>query len=200
MDRKALIELISSLNNRLEILPVLEYYGVDYEEMYNGRYKALCPFHNDHAPSFLVFTDNESGRDSWWCPPCDENGDCFRFIQLMADGHKEAVEAAQEIIKKHGGKGGANSAKYKEIQRKRRQEKKLLLRTHTLGVLYRDWLKTLKDTRAYKNACQRVDQIFEEMDKMLGGDDYKAAAAFLRDKEKKLRTRLEKDNAEATMD
>ena len=200
MDRKGLLELISSLNNQLKILAILEYYSVDYEEVYSGRYKALCPFHNDHAPSLLVFTDNESGRDSWWCPPCDENGDCFRFIQLMVEDHKEAVEVAQEITKKHGGKGGTNNAKYKEIQRKRRQEKKLLLRSHTLGVSYRDWLKTLKGTSTYKKACQRVDQIFEEMDKMLGGDDYKAATAFLRDKEKRLQKQQEKDNAEATMD
>jgi DNA primase len=42
-----------------------------------GRmYKGLCPFHEDHRPSFQV----DQIRQSWVCWPCDLRGDVYDFV------------------------------------------------------------------------------------------------------------------------
>jgi DNA primase len=42
-----------------------------------GRvYKGLCPFHDDHRPSFQV----DPGKQSWVCWPCNLRGDVYDFI------------------------------------------------------------------------------------------------------------------------
>lgn len=190
MDRKALLEVIQNYNNRLKILEIFDYYEIDYdEECTSGRFRALCPFHSDHAPSLIAYTDNDSGQDSWWCPPCDETGDCFRFIQMMEKGFQEAIEVAKKIVKNSGSKGNT-TGKYKEAQKRRKQEKKLLLQAHDLGVHYREWLRSMQDTKQYENACKRVDEIFKEVDDLLQERDYQKTLEFLREKRKKLRKQM----------
>lgn len=190
IDKKALMELINTFNSRLSMPAVLGYYDIDLElDDCGTRARCLCPFHNDRHPSLIIYLDNDTGRDSWWCPPCDENGDCFRFIQKMADSHSEAVEVAKEIIKKSGKEGEVDNEQFKLAQKKRRQLKKLLIRSHKLGVGYREWLKSIKGAARYEKACRRVDSIFKEMDKLIQGNDYRKALAFLQDKEKRLKRR-----------
>ena len=55
-----------------------------------GRdYLGLCPFHEDHNPSFHVYPD----RQSWRCWVCADGGDCFSFV-MKKDGldFREALE------------------------------------------------------------------------------------------------------------
>jgi hypothetical protein len=143
-------------------------------------------------PSLEIFTDNDSGQDSWCCFPCDLNGDCFRFIQQMTGSFKEAVAVAQEIIKGLKIDGAALNQKYKEQQEKRRMAKKLFVIQHRLGVQYRDWLESLRDSPRYEQARGRVDEIFQEMDEIVAAGDYEKADAYLREKEQKLRDIIEK--------
>ncbi|WP_397570055.1 DNA primase [Schlesneria sp. T3-172] len=43
----------------------------------NGRvFKGLCPFHDDHNPSFTVNPE----RQTYKCWSCQEGGDCFSFV------------------------------------------------------------------------------------------------------------------------
>jgi len=190
MDKRALLEVIQGFNNRLRLLEILDYYEIDYnEECTSGRFRCLCPFHNDHAPSLIIYTDNESGQDSWWCPPCDETGDCFRFIQMMEKSFQESVEVARKVVKASGNKTTSNG-KYKEAQHRRKQEKKLLMQAHDLGVHYREWLKDLQGTKHYENGCKRVDEIFREIDDLLQEGDYRKVLEFLREKRKKLRKQM----------
>ncbi len=43
------------------------------------RYRGLCPFHEDHNPSLVVFPDD----GGWWCFGCSEGGDVFDFVMEM---------------------------------------------------------------------------------------------------------------------
>jgi DNA primase len=67
-------------------------------------YVGLCPFHDDHNPSFHVYPDRQSYR----CWVCDEMGDCFTFVmKLDGSGFREALEmlatrAGLEMPKNHG--------------------------------------------------------------------------------------------------
>lgn len=48
----------------------------------NGRdFKCICPFHNDHNPSLVVYPD----RETWRCWVCNTGGDCFEWVQKYDD-------------------------------------------------------------------------------------------------------------------
>ncbi len=56
-------------------------------------YVGLCPFHDDHNPSFHVYPDRQAYR----CWVCDEGGDCFSFVMKMDKlGFREALEQLAE--------------------------------------------------------------------------------------------------------
>jgi len=187
LDKRSVVEVIRSLNGRLKMLSVLEYYNIDYQESGDGRYKAACPFHVDHHPSLEIYTDNESGQDSWCCYPCDLNGDCFKFIQEQTTyNHSEAIKIAQSIIKGLGTGGIVLNKDYREQQEKRRQRKKLFTIRHGLNVQYREWLKSLKGTAKYQKMCEKVNEIFEEMDTIVESGDYNKAMDYLFAREEKL--------------
>lgn len=163
---------------------ILMYYGMDFDDE-SDRYRILCPFHNDHTPSLQIFTDNESGQDSWWCPVCNESGDCFRFLQMQTNSHQEAVEHAQEIIKSIGSGHIANPA-YQKALEKRKKRKKIEIMTYRLGVKYRDWLESIKGKPGYKQLCRKVEKVFFDITLLKEAEQYEEAATFIRRKAQRL--------------
>ncbi len=68
--------------------------GVALTAQRGGReYVGLCPFHDDHNPSFRVYAEQQSYR----CWVCDEGGDCFSFV-MKRDliNFREALEYLAE--------------------------------------------------------------------------------------------------------
>jgi DNA primase len=186
-DKRSKIEHIRALNSKLNMRAVLEYYTIEYDDQGRGRFKVKCPFHNDNHPSLQIFTDNESGQDSWWCPVCNDNGDCFRFIQSMTHSHTKSLATANEIIKGLGSDIMVVDPKYREAMEKQRLRKKVYLLDYKLGVRYRDWLISLKEHPKYGEACKRVDEIFEQLDNLVGEDRLQAAIDFIKEKASKLK-------------
>jgi hypothetical protein len=185
-DKRAVIEHIRALNGQLNMPAVLDYYGIDYDDNHHDRFKVICPFHNDSNPSLNIYTDNESGQDSWWCPVCSDNGDCFRFIQMMTANHKESTAVAIEIIKGIG-VGHTTNPKYKKALEKRRTRKKIHLLQYRLGIAYRDWLSSLKEHPQYEEACQKVDEVLEQMDTLTESGEYRKVIDFIKEKTRKLK-------------
>jgi DNA primase catalytic core len=61
-----------------------------------GEYSGLCPFHDDHNPSFFV----NPSTNLWYCFACDMGGDVIKFVELY---DKVSFNKAIEIL------GGAGS-------------------------------------------------------------------------------------------
>ncbi len=67
---------IADLKNRILISEIIGK-SVSLKPSGQARYKALCPFHNEKTPSFVI-NDN---TQSFYCFGCSESGDVFSFLQ-----------------------------------------------------------------------------------------------------------------------
>jgi DNA primase len=67
---------------------------------HNGQtYRARCPFHEDHSPSFVVYP----GTRSFYCFGCGAHGDVLTFIMRAEGvGFREALNRLRELAAGHG--------------------------------------------------------------------------------------------------
>lgn len=85
---------VAKVRERLDIVALISEY-IPVKKM--GRnFKALCPFHTEKTPSFVVSPE----RQIWHCFGCNLGGDCFTF--LMEYEKLEFIEALRILAKKTG--------------------------------------------------------------------------------------------------
>lgn len=131
------IELIKSKINLVDLIS--EYLPLKKSGI---NFKANCPFHQEHTPSFMVSPE----RQIWKCFGCQKGGDIYKFLM-----EKEGIEFkdALEILAQKAGVVLQKTSKYKdnsidrlyEINQKGAQFYHYLLTEHKLGKNPFEYLK-----------------------------------------------------------
>ena len=89
------MSVVDDVKSRLDLVEVISGY-VNLQKA-GHNYKALCPFHQERTPSFVVFPDTQT----WRCfGACAEGGDVFSFV-MKAEGW-DFSEALRELAKRAG--------------------------------------------------------------------------------------------------
>lgn len=87
-------DTVSEIKSKLHIADVLRGY---INLIPAGKnLKALCPFHKEKTPSFMVSPE----REGWYCFGCAEGGDMFKFV--MKYENLEFFEAMKVLAEKAG--------------------------------------------------------------------------------------------------
>ncbi|MEC7985745.1 MAG: DNA primase, partial [Myxococcota bacterium] len=88
-------EIIEEIRSRVSIYDVVSQ-SVRLQPSGNGRFKGLCPFHQEDTPSFTVTTT----QNMFYCFGCTMGGDVFKFTMHLKG--LSFVEAAQELADSAG--------------------------------------------------------------------------------------------------
>lgn len=81
------------LLQNVSIVDVARRLGMDIKKVSTTQAKALCPFHDDKSPSLLIDSNNERGRQHYYCFACGAHGDVIDLVkQQLGYSFKEAVE------------------------------------------------------------------------------------------------------------
>jgi len=123
------VGVIDEIKERLDIVDVISSY-VPLKKA--GRnYKALCPFHSEKTPSFVVFPDTQT----WHCfGVCSTGGDVFNFV--MRRENMEFGEALRLLAEK----AGVSLEPRGEAQKSVRKVKDHLCRINALAAEYFHYL------------------------------------------------------------
>src|SRR6266508_3136958 len=105
-----------------------------------GRtYKALCPFHSEKTPSFVVFP--ETGR--WHCFGCGEGGDVFTFLMKIEN------LTFPEALRRLADEAGIPITEFRESPQDREARSRSHAANEAAALYYHDLLLKSAPTRAY---------------------------------------------------
>ena len=87
-------DIIEEIRSENDIISVISEYITLKQK--GSNYFGLCPFHNEHTPSFSVSAD----KQLYHCFGCGESGNVFGFVMAMEN--MDFPEAVKFLAKRAG--------------------------------------------------------------------------------------------------
>ena len=109
------IEQIAAANDIVEIIG--SYFPL---KRAGTNFKALCPFHQEKTPSFMV----SPSRQTFHCFGCGAGGSVFRFVEeyehldFPTAVRKLAARAGITVVEKSGGRGAGDEERQRELRQR----------------------------------------------------------------------------------
>ncbi len=150
---------IQEIKQKIDIVDFISRY-LNLEKA-GKNYKALCPFHEEKTPSFMVSPDLQIYK----CFGCGKSGDVYSFLMEM-----EGIEFG-EALKTLAGEVGVELRDYKPSPREDRKEK--ILRVNRLAQEFFHYL--LKEHEVGEKALEYVKEERELPDTVI--DEFKLGYA-----------------------
>lgn len=83
IEEKANDNIFEEIKSKITICDELEKRGFSLYPQGTKRMKCLCPFHDDHNPSMVIYLDDKSGWESYHCFVCKASGDIINLVKGM---------------------------------------------------------------------------------------------------------------------
>jgi DNA primase len=109
------IEQIAAANDIVEVIG--SYFPL---KRAGANFKALCPFHQEKTPSFMV----SPSRQTFHCFGCGAGGSVFRFVvdyehvDFPTAVRKLAARAGITVVEKSGGRGAGDEERQRELRQR----------------------------------------------------------------------------------
>ena len=109
------IEQIAAANDIVEVIG--SYFPL---KRAGTNFKALCPFHQEKTPSFMV----SPSRQTFHCFGCGAGGSVFRFVvdyehvDFPTAVRKLAARAGITVVEKSGGRGAGDEERQRELRQR----------------------------------------------------------------------------------
>ncbi|KXZ39741.1 DNA primase [Alkalithermobacter thermoalcaliphilus JW-YL-7 = DSM 7308] len=112
-----------------------------------SNYKALCPFHSEKTPSFII----SSQKQMYKCFGCGEGGDVIKFVMKMEN--LDFVEALKFLGQKVGIQINSNNISKIDREKLNKEQKLLQIHAHAARYFFANLMK--KDNSGYKYLISR---------------------------------------------
>src|SRR5579859_2859330 len=90
---------VEALKRERPLADVIASYGVTLRREGAGTFRALCPFHQEHTPSFWIDA-RDSNNEHYWCfGNCGAHGDVVTFVM---DREGCSFQEACELLSTRG--------------------------------------------------------------------------------------------------
>lgn len=160
---------LNEISHSTSMLEVLEYYDIYFYAIGADRYRATCPFHNDHSPSLVVYTSSDQRDESFCCYVDNTAGDVFHFIREMEGDFKQAWLVLCEI---RGIKDGYGGDQLTPLVKPKRvfDNRSIDTINRQLSFTYRDLYKKLEDKVSESNKLKLsslIDKRYKAFDEYL---------------------------------
>jgi DNA primase len=106
---------------------------------YGRTFKAICPFHNEKTPSFVVFPDTQR----WHCFGCGEGGDIFTFLMKI-----ENMTFA-DALRRLADRIGVVITRPRESEQRKEAHQRLYAANESAAVYYHGLLMNSRSGREY---------------------------------------------------
>lgn len=159
-------DYLNDLSHNTSMLEVLEFYELDYINTAPNRYKILCPFHNDHDPSLVIYVHENHRQESFYCYACNIGGDPFFFIRQM-EGEFQQAWTVLCLINKIEGSGELDQLnKILRVSSSREEVRSINRINIQISLMYKQLYQKL-DMQKKAHYTVLIDKRFKLLDKYL---------------------------------